>query len=232
MRFIDDIFSLVWDLSDWFYSAYLEVKGWVWPFKYLAPILLTISDIFWDMVTPIAHLGDWVDDVADAIGDILSWRTIKDLILDWLPKLPATVTWFIDWVKNVLGVIGNWWEGVTPTVKGWIDVAKQALTEIIDAVKKSLAELQAAWDEFWDKLLPVIWDWLNALTTELHNFFTIILPTLITGKIALELIISVLKQWFPFYDDLVQLWENIKQFFADPEDWLYRAFDRIIERFW
>ncbi|KKM86231.1 hypothetical protein LCGC14_1281020 [marine sediment metagenome] len=68
MFITDPIFSLVWDISDYFYEAWLEVRGWVWPFNLLQYPFYAISTAFWRLLTPIATLGDWIDGIAGQLG--------------------------------------------------------------------------------------------------------------------------------------------------------------------
>ena len=152
MDFIDDIFSIVWDISDWFWSAYLEVDSWIYPFYYLAPILLEISDAFWDMLDPIADLSDWAYDIQEAIGSILDLGDIWDAFRDWFIAASDAWEWVLDAFETVTGWIDNWWSDTSLIVQGWIDTAKEALQTLIDDLTTWLTDLQAAWDAFKTKI--------------------------------------------------------------------------------
>lgn len=201
-KFVDAIFSLVWDISTFFNNAYETVSDWVWPFYYLANPLYWIKLAFWNLLTPIAHFGDWVNDVADKVSDILGPEGIISLLRTWLTYAENAWSWISNAFSNVWNIIDTWWTTAKTTVQGWIDIAKQAVISLLDTVSKSLASLQTAWD----------------------NFRTITLPTLATGKVVSDLINSSLRTWFPFYDDLVKLWDGIKAFFVNPFDWLLEHF--------
>lgn len=133
MRFIDDFFSLVWDISDWLYEAYLTVHGWVWPFWHLETPLYYLHVVFWKLLTPISRFGDFVDYVADKIAQIFTreegleltdyakniLRTriddvdklvsqlsddAKDIIKPALDKLRKDADFLTDYAKNILAM--------------------------------------------------------------------------------------------------------------------------------
>ncbi len=201
-RFLDVIFSYVWDISDFFENARLVVHDWVWPFYLIETPLYWVSQVFWDLLTPIAHFGDWVDAVADKVSQILGPEGIISLLKTWLTYAEDAWNWILGAVQNVTSIIGTWWSSISLTVQGWIDIAKKSLLDLIDAVSKSLASLGEAWG----------------------NFTKTVLPTLATIANVDDLVKSALKTWFPFYDALVSLWASIAEFFTNPFDFLLDKF--------
>lgn len=210
MTFLDDIFSKVWDISDWFDYAYKVVSDWGWPFYHLAPPLLYISNLFWGMLTPIAQFGDWVSATATRILEILNWDTIKSLVLGWLPDLERIAAWWSNWWQQILWSIEEWWSVAQGYVKGWIEAATEGFSELV-----------AAWDNFTTVTLPTLvdFDWLTTWWGD-----------------RLSDIESLIDTAFRLREGFWAGWQEIRgqvtDFFSDPEDWLYKAVDRIIERFW
>lgn len=224
MKWVDDIFSFVWGLYEWFYSLYYESRDIPIVGPVISRIFLAISNIIFDLLTPIAHFGDWVDDVADRLLKILSWDTIKSLIKVWLSGIETIITWFPDWAKHIRQVISDWWSSVSSTVQGWISSAVQVVKDLITQVVKDLATLQSAWDSVKGKIpsIDAVISWWSNVTANI-----LLIVNSWWGERLREvdtLINSKLKTWFPFYDDLVKLWSTITTFFTNPLDWLLDRF--------
>ncbi len=218
--------------SAFFYQAYLEALEWVYPFWLVADFFYALSEVFINLAHDFNSFNIWVEEITAKVLGILDWNTIWTLILTWIPNLEDIQTWFYSWWSYVYGVVGEWWTAIMVDVKGWIEVAKQELESLIDDVRVGLAGLNSQIDDL-RALIPNFgdiqeWfkDWAGALNKAIGEWWTGALPD-VQG-----LIDSSLRSWFPFYDDLGSLWEGIKEFFTDPEDWLYKSADRIIERFW
>lgn len=221
MEFIDDLFSLFWDISDFFYAAAEVAKDWVWPFSILQVPLLAIAEAFWDMLDPIADWYAWTGALNATIAGFLDSSGIIKLLTTWIDYAEAAYTWISNASKNILGVIGSWWLGVSDTVKSWIDDAKAYAKALVDAVALNLATLQKTWDDFWTLTWPVWTGKVDQVIIDLASFFTDVLPTLATWEGVQTLIEDTIKEWFPFYDDLVALWDSIKEFFTDPLEYLW-----------
>lgn len=210
MKWVDNIFSFVWDISDWFLDAYLEVSGWIWPFNHLKYPLYGLYKVFWGLLNPIAHFGAWARDI---------WLKVEDIISEWdiWSILSVPIRWAEDawnWVRyawiNVLNLIGDWWGSTSCIVLGWIDVAKQWLSDRIEEVK-ALA---------------------SKTSSDLSNFFTVTLPQLVGWGELDSIIISYLRTWFPMYNSFCLLWDSIEEFFADPLEWIYNRLEDFFERYW
>jgi len=232
MWFLRRIIDWLQDVADWFYEAYLEVWDWVWPFWKLGDPLWQLCNAFTHLAWYFEDFDEWVEDVVDRLRDILDRWDIFDLLEDWL----EWAEWAWDWVKNawkrVTDIVGDWWDITWPTVKGFIDIVAEGLDDLIEA-----------WDKFWKVTFPSWTRKLDDLKATWDNFWTITFPTLVSfawlgiwwdGRLKdiSALIDSTLKTWFPFYDDLVIIWEDIKAFFVDPLQWVYDKLDEWFERFW
>ena len=220
MWFIDRIFSLVWDISDFFYDAWLEVKGWMWPLNQLAPRLLAIGDAFWDLLTPIAQVSDWAYDVQQKVADILSFDNIWSYFHDWFVAAANAWDWVLDAWWIVTNWIDDWWSGASLTVQGWIAIATQGFNDMV-----------VAWGNFWNVTWPQWTGKLDILRGEWDNFWTVTYPNLVSFEWLTTwwnerlpevntLINSAILIWFPFYDSLAELWGSVAEFITNPFDWL------------
>lgn len=232
MPFLDWIIEELEDASDWFYEAYQEVKDWVWPFYLLEYPMYGLYGVFHWLAQDFVDFNEWVDDAANKIVNILSEWDILNLLRDWLDK----ATWAWDWISsawsNVTSIINDWWPTILPYILSYVDIAVEGL----DALK-------VAWDTFWTVTFPGWTSKLDSLKAEWDNFWTVTLPNLLTiswlitwwNAKLLEistLINDAIKEWFPFYDSLSQLWSSIAEFITDPLQWFYDRLEELFERFW
>lgn len=213
LTWIGSIFSFIWDISDWFLSAYQEVSGWIWPFHYLQHPLYGLYRVSRDLLTPIADFWEWAENIATRIQAAFTSEGILGLIKWWFPWLFDIGEWFYGRWNWFISEVGDWWEGTKITVLGWIDTAIEGLVT-----------LRVAWDEFWKVTFPQWTATLEVLGSTIGDFFTNTLPTLFDISYAWEwwgyrlkevqlLINSNLRVWFPFYDDMAE-------FFSDPGEFL------------
>lgn len=220
MKWVDRIFSLVWDISDLFYNAYLEVKDWMWPLYYLQYPLYGLYNTFWSLLTPIAHFSDWVYDVNDKLSQVFSIGAIKAFLKDWLDW----AEWSWSWVQGawyyVTGRIDDWWLSTQNTVKGWITAATQGFNELI-----------TAWSDFWTITWPEWMGQLEALRAGFNEFWTITFPTLVSftwlptwWNEKVKGVQDLIDTAFTLRESWWSGWEEVKEqvfeFFTNPLDWL------------
>ena len=224
IAFIDSIFSFVWDISDWFLEASRVADSWWWPFNYISVPLYAIYQITNALLTPIAHFGDWAADVWSKVLAILTAEGILGLIKWWFPDLGNVIEWFINRWNWLISAVGDWWDETKTNVLGWITAATEGLKA-----------LGVWWDEFWKITWP---DWLgqfDLMRSEWDEFWTVTWPNLVSfnwlgiwwaSRLAdvNGLIDSALSSWFPFYDDLVNVWNEVLEFFVDPGEFLLSRF--------
>ena len=221
---IDSIFSFVWDIGDFFRDAYLEVKGWVWPFYYLQYPLYGLHIVFRSMLTPIAHFGDWADDVWAKVLQIFSLEQITSYFRTWLDY--ATDAW--DWISNawwnVIGIVGDWWAATKVTVLGWIDIVKQWAIELWEDTKKGIAELQPVWDFFKGKIenLEIVLNWYFEWKDQ------VIAAVIRWGFVTALDVAGLVAAAFLERENLWAGWQDfrdkIADFFTDPLEFLWTLF--------
>lgn len=224
MGFMSWIINELNDVSDYFYDAYLEVNGWVWPFWELGTpfyyLCLVFNSIAWDFY----DFSNWVDNVSSKIGDYLSWSTIQSYILSWFHYLGNISDVFYYFRDNVLTHVSTWWSATQYTVKGWIDAAVQGLENIAEAwsnfwnylwpqLSQSFNNLQSSWDNFWSYTLPGLvdfgglWDWWDSRIMDVQD-----LITTATREIA-----GLSEGW-------LDMRANVVQFFTDPVEYIWERF--------
>lgn len=224
MSFMNDIISWLKDIEGDFYDAYLVV--WEWPLGLwrLGYPLLYISRGFGWLAYYFGKFNVWLVWAAGEIDKILSWSNIKSKVREWLPDIENLIAWFSDWWNLILSKLEKWWAPILNFLKGLIAIAVQGLSALIEA-----------WDNFWNITWPEWTGKLSQLRALWDNFWITIFPTLVSftwlttwWNSRLEevnkLINDTIETWFPFYDDLVSIWEEIKGFFASPLDWLEAKF--------
>ena len=210
MQAIQWVISTIMVIAGWFYWLYVNIPFYADPLGILRNGCLWVSDSFIDLAHYFAQFGLWVSYAQDWISKILSWDYILSLIMPY-------IQWGInawDWVKaawgNVWSEIEIWWGYAKDTVLGWIDVAKQWALDLINQANTWIGSLQSAWSEFTTTILPNLANWTG-----------------IAGLIE-----SYLRDWFPWYETLVSIKDEMFEFFADPIDYVYNKLDEFFERWW
>jgi len=210
INFINGIISLFATVAEWFYGIWQTTKEWIWPFHLISEPFYSIAHSFDWIVFHFLDFRDWIAWATDRATEVLSSIDIYAFFKDYFDKAVDAYNWVAHLWKNIFVIIGSWWDTVRPDVLGWIAIATQDLTR-----------LRTQWDYFWTVLYPksVNWDeflsWWNTEIRELQG-----------------LINSSIKELEPLWAGWQEWKGKVTEFFTDPEDWLYKAVDRIIERFW
>lgn len=220
MRFLDRIFSLVWDIQDFFSLAGFIVEGWIWPFNLLAGVLYGLAWAVGQLLDPIASFSDWTVDIGDRVGNILSSIDIIGLLSPWLVYAENAWNWVLNAGPNVRGIISSWWSSAWLSVMAAVDQVKEEALGLVGQLELSLADLRKSWADFWTLTWPAMLADMGGLRSSWENFLSTSLPGLATWTGTSALIESTLRSWFPFYDDLVATWSDIALFFTDPLEYL------------
>jgi len=198
------------NISSYFYDLYLEFYEFPYPVRYAANWFYWLCKQFNSMAWDFYDFSIWVREISNKITQYLSWSTIWSYITSRIPNLEDIRDWFYNWRDHVWGEIKDFWSDAQTTVKGWIDIASQDLKWLTGQISSSLDSLRSEWNNFIKVTLPNLADW--------------------TG--VNSLISSGLTELTPMIEGWQDFRDRVAEFFSDPEEWLYRAFDRIIERFW
>ncbi|KKL71316.1 hypothetical protein LCGC14_2096100 [marine sediment metagenome] len=197
-------------ISVFFQSIFWTISGWVWPFNLVASFFNNLAYRFLDVGSFFVNLGAWIDAVWLRMLQILSEWDIWTRFQQWFNWAEWAWSWILNAPTNIWGVIDNWWSSARLTIQDWINSATFTWVTLLNNVHFWLASLQKNWDDFW----------------------TLTYPNLLGISNAESLILSMFRSWFPFYDDLVSIKDELFSFFADPLQWLYSKLDEFFERFW
>jgi len=232
MLFMDWIVQRLNDISGFFYDLYLDCLTAGFPLDVLATWFLYLSGWFSDLAWDFSDFGTWVNEVAAKVADMLSWTTVWSNIISIVPNLEDIRDWFYDWWVSVDLRVTTWWTTTSTTVLDWIDQAKVWAKLWIDDLQDQATALGVRIAD----LLALIPD-----VSEIQTWFTdwtgnvsSVITTWWTGALAevSALINSAFVEREPFWAGWQDWRDKVTEFFTDPEDWLYKSLDRIIERFW
>ena len=201
----------IWDYFGWFFEA--AEYAWEWVYNASWFIRLEIED-WWDIAQQT--VPDW-------LSDIEAWTTTQ------LNNLQATLTVLITdlglWTTTQLNDLQATFNALIGNVESWtttqINNAKSAILAIIgDLQTWTITEINNI-----QALLTTLIDW-PALTNWINTWWN-------DRLLDIE---SLIDSSFIVRQGLWDGWQDwrdkVTDFFTDPEDWLYKAVDRIIERFW
>lgn len=222
--FMGWIIDKLTNVSGWFYSIYLAVVGWVWPFNLTANFFYEASWVFLRLAWNFYDFSLWVDDIATKIVTILSWDTIWDLVLTAVPSLEEIRDWFYAWQFHVWQELTNWWRAKSVTVLGWIEEAKEDLLTWIDWLHGEIIELRGEVDDLIGQIPNV-----TEITAWFSNWWGNILANLGTWwDDRLLDVQGLIDSAFVTRDQFWAGWQDIRDrvfdFFDDPLEWLLERF--------
>lgn len=232
MWFLDWIIQRLNDASSFFYNLYIECYYAYYIPDIVATIFYDLSVLFANLSWDFYYFNQWAEQKEAQVAQILNWETIQSYITGWLRQLPNPLIWFINLWNEVWDEIDEWWVSTKPTVQGWIDNAKQDVLTFVNTLNILLTNLQTAWDDFKGKIPTIdeliLW-WYNWT----GNVLSVVNSWWASALIEVQ---GLIDSGFTLREDFWRGWQDIRdkviEFFTDPEDWLYKAVDRIIERFW
>lgn len=224
MGFIDQIFSLVWDVSDLFYNAYIEVKSWIWPFSYLQYPLYGLYIATWSLVSPIANFGAWVDYATGRIAEVLSIGAIQGYFQTWINYATGAWNWVANSFWNVWNIVDSWWSSMRFTVRAWVDESKTYALSLLGEVTTWVASLQELWDNL-EAIIPsigevILWfrNWWGNVTSHLTTWWNERI-----GDIQ-NLINSAFLEREPFWAGWQDFRDRVVDFFTDPLEFMWARF--------
>lgn len=211
--------------SIWCYAQY-------GPIVWLGELFRLLSDWTSAIAGELYTLASWYDYVTGRVAELLTWDNILSYLGTYLDAAINAWNWVSNAWNNVWGIADSWWSSTQYTVKAWIAAATQGF----DALK-------AAWSNFWNVTWPVWTGKLDYLTAAWNNFWSVTFPTLVSFswlttwwtarvKDVQGLIDSAFIVREGFWTGWQDWRDKVTEFFTDPEEWLYKSLDRIIERFW
>jgi len=218
--------------SGFFYQVYLETLDWVYPFWLISDFFYALAQTCADLSWDFSDFNEWVTAISDRILGILNWETIWSYIISYVPNLFEIRDWFYYWLDYVTQAIDNWWLSAQATVRGWIDAAKDWTFLWVEYLQGQIDELRVMIENIPGAVpgLSVLLEWF----TNWPGHIISVVNTWWTG--ALTEVQGLINSAFIVRESLWAGWQDwrdkVTEFFTDPEDWLYKSADRIIERFW
>ena len=224
MRFLDRIIDYILDIASFFLDLSHEVRDWGSWARWGADFILDVADAFAHLAYRFEEFNDWVEYVADMVEDILNLSEIRLALKTWLDY----ATWAWNWIKdawtNVRAILDDWWATVIPIIQGLIVKATEGLADLI-----------AAWDEFWKITFPGWVGKLENLKAAWDNFWTVTFPTLVSFTwlttwwndrllYVQGLIDSAFGLREPFWAGWQDIRDKVFEFFTDPVEFVWTRF--------
>ncbi|MBA7578925.1 hypothetical protein ES708_20791 [subsurface metagenome] len=229
---VEDTFSIgqiIKALSTWLDWA---EDAWYWV-RYAWNNVTAIIDEWWRsilpyLVTMVNDVKSWarteinnaVENITQVVTNIYDYsRTTINNITEYITEVitniydysRTTINNITEYVTNVYNNVYDYTQtiinNITENVSNFITNINDYTQTTINNITETITQLID-----WEKVTLFLNDWRDNFLPDFDS-----------------LINSTLQLWFPFYDDLVELWNSIAEFFCDPLDWLK---DRIEVWFW
>lgn len=232
MWFLDRIVEQLSSAADTCYEYMWIVNGWIYPFWYLQYPLYALYYAFYYLAHYFGEFNSWLDWAADRIVEILTASDIWAHFKYWFEAAANAWEWVrIAWT-NVYMIVNVWWDSRVQDVKDLIAAATQGFNDLV-----------VAWGNFWTITWPQWTGELVNLRGEWDYFWTVTYPTLVSFSWldtwwsarlldVQDLINTAIKQSEPFWEGWQEFRDQAVEFFADPEEWVYKRLDSFFERFW
>lgn len=179
-------------------------------FSWLSSSIYRLSDIIAEVYQYLYIVSTWYEYINTAISGILSWRSLQELILGWLPGLPDVLAWFADLPGNLLTEVTEWWEAAKQDV---LDLISTSQESIYYTLKDFTSKVElAAW---WEAAQESVKGWIAEARTAVLN--------------AVEAVVAPVR-------DLVNRHEAVIQLLTGADDvalrWLLERIENMIARLW
>lgn len=229
---MDWIIERLNSVSAFFYDIYLEVYDWVWPFRKAAWFFYELHWLFWRLGEDCIRFNSWLSWADIRLEGILSLWEIYWFLEPYFTQGVSAWTWVTNAFMNVWNIIDDWWSSARYQVIGWIDEAVSGVRTLVDQTNTWLANLQSTVDNLAfdfpnvSEILAWFSNWTGNVLSIVNTWWT---STLTEVSALIDSAFIIRSDFWAGWQD----WrDKVTEFFSDPEDWLYKAADRIIERFW
>lgn len=225
MWFLDNIVEWLDNVTGYFYDAYQEVKGWIFPFYYLSSPLYLLYYAFYYLTFYFGQFNDWLDWAYDRIREILSSWDIWSVFEWWFTAAENAWNWVVNAFSNVWNIIDDWWTEARGTVIGWVNTALEYTYSLFNQVSSGLADAWEWINEFIDRLpsLDEAIDWLK-------NWAGRVLARIIEWGFVTALdVAGLVATAFMDREDFWAGWQdwrdNVTEFFTSPLNFLVKQIE-------
>ncbi|MBA7585338.1 hypothetical protein ES708_27313 [subsurface metagenome] len=182
-------------IDDWWNSTKSTVRGWIYDLETWTISELNSIQAFW--VSWFFDMTAWTTtQINNAVEGISQFITnVNNYYQTTINNITEEISQFITNVQNYYQTTIN---NITEEISQFITNVNNYTTNIVNNITETITELID-----WDRVTKFINDWWSDRLLDLQG-----------------LIDSNLRTWFPFYDDLVSLWNDIVDFFTNPWEWL------------
>jgi len=222
--FLDSIIEWLESVADYFYDAYLEVNGWVWPFYLLAYPLYGLYWAFYMITFYFGQFNTWLDWAAKRIDTILSSWDIWSSFEPWFTAAANAWDWVVNASWNVWNIVDDWWSSAQVTVLAWINDTRLWFNALLNDTNSWLANLQSYWDSIaakiptWDEVVNWWGNWWGNVALVINVWWTGALLE-VAGLIA-----TAFTERESFWAGWQDFRDKVAEFFADPLEFLLNRF--------
>jgi len=224
MNFFGYIRSVLISITQWAVYWALRASTWNWPLDELFYFFKELSDFTAELSGYFYDASNWYDWVAANIGEGLSWSTIWDLIISYVPNLVEIRDWFYYWWEHVRGEIDTWWATTMVEVQGWISSAQNLLQTQLNSLSSWVSNIQAFIDEleldFPDVSAILAWftDWQGHIHTYIHTWWS---SALLEVQSLINSAFIERESWWAGWSEFR---DQVAAFFTDPLEFIWSRF--------
>lgn len=229
---------------NWVYYSWINVTNIIDSWWYYAQqtVLALINEVY---TWTTSQINATKTTILAVISNLETWttaefNTVRNWVLTLIADIETITPDLLDSVKAfLLSIISNletWTITEFNVVRDWVlvllsDIETWTLTQV-STLKSSVLSWFTDLKMWTITEINNIQDMLSAILPWNEILALIISWGAIPAAAIQDLIDSTLQSWFPFYNDLVELWDSIVGFFTDPWQFLYDRLEELFDRYW
>lgn len=202
----------------------------------------------WDIFTWKVYVGDAIELGIDWALDWINWSidqasraynkaleaisAVVELAGELRSRINAEIYLVLNRISTWGSILSDWWSARRQDVKDWIEAAKDLLKDLIDDAWIAIGQINVAWDNFRFNTLPGLVDFDNIRAWFGEGFKSLSDWWAARWQQIREANEAEIK---PIRDEVNRhtTWlDLVREFFADPQQFLYDTMLKVIERFW
>lgn len=202
----------------------------------------------WDIFTWKVYIGDavengidwaleWINWGIDKAAEALNWaRDAWDkatgLWNDLVTRINQALEPVRNWIDTWKSRLAEWWSGVSTQVLAWIEAAKDWANDRIEDARRLIDRIDIAWENFRRDTLPRLLDpaWVRSFfgagIASIADWWATKAPWV---RDTVETTVAPVRDEVNKHTTWLDL---VKDFFSDPQQFIYDLLMKIFERFW